>query len=304
MKKALFIGNSINQLESNISWNQLLENIIQNIKKTNIISLEEKPYPLLYEEIYTRGKKYANYDENKIRQEIIDATKQISVNTYHKQLMDLPFENILTTNYDYCLDIATNDSFLVFHKQEHKYNLFRRRETQNQKKIFWHIHGEIDYKQSLTIGYEHYVGAIQKMRNYLTSGIDVQKQKTYRSPYIRKIMNFETDIYSWIDIFLRDEIHIVGLGFDFHEIDLWWLLTYRNRLILDKKIQCGKLFYYHFDKNNIDKKTEAKLALLETLDVKIVKILSKSIDPKFDYESAWDNILEKLKFAVEEENES
>ena len=36
-------------------------------------------------------------------------------------------------------------------------------------------------------------------------------------------------VYSWLDVFLRDDIHIVGLGLDCTEIDLWWAVTYKAR---------------------------------------------------------------------------
>jgi hypothetical protein len=105
-KKALLVGNGINMLESKLSWNGMLEGIIDNMGQNGSISFEDKPYPLLYEEIFTKGIRYADYDEKKIKEEIFILTKTLVHNEYHQKLMDLPFDNILTTNYDYCLEEA------------------------------------------------------------------------------------------------------------------------------------------------------------------------------------------------------
>ena len=99
-KKALLVGNGINMLESRLSWNGMLEGIIDNMGQNGSISFEDKPYPLLYEEIFTKGMKHANYDEKKIKEEIFTLTKTLVHNEYHQKLMDLPIENILTTNYE------------------------------------------------------------------------------------------------------------------------------------------------------------------------------------------------------------
>ncbi len=128
----------------------------------------------------------------------------------------------------------------------------------------------------------------------MTSGISVQGQK-YRSPFIRGKMDFEKeDHYSWIDIFLRDEIHIVGFSFGFDEIDLWWLLSYRNRIMLEKKVKCGKIYYYYFKKDN-NEEEESKLDMLTVLGVTIKPINLDFLNGKQQYKSAWDTFLEEMR---------
>ena len=34
---------------------------------------------------------------------------------------------------------------------------------------------------------------------------------------------------SWVDKFFTDDISIIGLGLNFQEIDLWWILDFRAR---------------------------------------------------------------------------
>ena len=45
---------------------------------------------------------------------------------------------------------------------------------------------------------------------------------------------------SWIDYILVGDVYILGLGMDFAEFDLWWLLGRRLR----ENAGCGKIVYY------------------------------------------------------------
>ncbi len=117
------------------------------------------------------------------------------------------------------------------------------------------------------IGYEHYISSIHNIQ----------------------INQKENKKISWIDIFLNDNIYILGLGLDFGEIDLWWLLSYRNRLILDNKIQKNKVIYIKNKKlissninlseeekiNNIlkNKEEKAKIEMLKVFGVEIKEII-------------------------------
>lgn len=52
-------------------------------------------------------------------------------------------------------------------------------------------------------------------------------------------------MFAWIDVFFTHEIHIIGLGFEFQEMDLWWALSERQRFM--KAIDSGKMpkvYYY------------------------------------------------------------
>ena len=117
------------------------------------------------------------------------------------------------------------------------------------------------------IGYEHYISSIHNIQ----------------------INQKENKKISWIDIFLNDNIYILGLGLDFGEIDLWGLLSYRNRLILDNKIQKNKVIYIKNKKlissninlseeekiNNIlkNKEEKAKIEMLKVFGVEIKEII-------------------------------
>lgn len=54
--KVLLLGNGINRLSNDHSWSDLLDALIKEIGKSEVITnREEKPFTLLYEEIYMRA---------------------------------------------------------------------------------------------------------------------------------------------------------------------------------------------------------------------------------------------------------
>jgi hypothetical protein len=259
----LLIGNGINNLSlPSLSWQDLLGDLIVSINKENVINLEKKPFLHVYEEIYTRALKYTESNENILKNKIVDSTKRIARNNYHDVILDLRFENILTTNYDYNLSPDVSGS----KTKETKYSLYRYQEYKDKK--IWHIHGELNNPESIMIGYEHYMGSIHNIQTHQNKKKDEKKKE------------------SWVDIFLRDDVYILGLGLDFGEIDLWWLLSYRNRLILEDKIPANKIVYIKSKKietfnneiiecekrveNNIKEKEEkAKIEMLQVFGVEI-----------------------------------
>ena len=50
-KSALLVGNGINLLGSNVSWKNMLNQIVRDMNKDGIISFDAKPYPLRYLEL-------------------------------------------------------------------------------------------------------------------------------------------------------------------------------------------------------------------------------------------------------------
>jgi hypothetical protein len=72
--------------------------------------------------------------------------------------------------------------------------------------------------------------------------------------------NFE--IFSWVDHFFVSEMHIIGLGLNFHETDLWWLITYRARWFDKyKKIRSPNRITYHSPKKYKSKNIEKERLL-------------------------------------------
>jgi hypothetical protein len=174
----------------------------------------------------------------------------------------LGLSHIITTNYDYCLE---NSSLApIAHENlesENRYSVFRR--TKVSKSYVWHVHGEINKPKTITLGHEQYAGQLQKLRSHLTS------KKS--SPYRAGISTFELPNrkYSWGDIFLKDEVHIVGFSLDYSEIDIWWLLIFKAQYFSRYGISCGRTFFHYWSDEEKDDKDKGKIVLLKSIKVDV-----------------------------------
>lgn len=256
-------------------------------------SIERMPFSLYFEQLCsaTAGENRIEkkYDalEFLVKEKISEVLDVVPHNKLHVQFADL-FDVILTTNYDYTLE----NTLGPFGQDkpvspESKYSLFRR--TLNSGKSIWHIHGELHRPNSIVLGYDHYVGYVQKIRNYVTTGIDVSNVEfLVRSPFANGIAAFEEGkYYSWVDHFLRDTVHIVGLGLDFSEVDLWWLLL--NKWRRGSPVS-GKTYFY--DINSGEGRKSARNSLLQSFGVTLVSVSADS------YESGYEKIFSEVKRIV------
>ena len=151
--KVLLLGNGINRLSNEYSWSDLLDELIKATGKSEVITYrEEKPFTLLYEEIYLRTLKHLQCKEIRLKEKIANLVlSKFTPNEFHTKFLNLNVEHILTTNYDYNLERSSyNDHGKAANVlTERKYNLFRRRNVNDR--YIWHIHGEADAPNSINL---------------------------------------------------------------------------------------------------------------------------------------------------------
>jgi len=260
MKPAILVGNDINNINNNLSWSDLLIEVVRDLGVSiDLNNMQSKPFPLLYEEIYLTAIKQKKIVERNLKEAIRDRVDDIQFNSIHERITQSKlFEHILTTNYEYSLEYAfgANDSDyknlgLV---NERRYSIFRNHRINDL--TFWHIHGEVDHPGSILLGYEQYSGQLQAMRNYVATGISYRKKEAKLLPLLHRMGKRGYQMHSWVDLFFLTDVHIVGLSLDFAESDLWWLLNYRARMKfghgrtqkqypeLVRKLKRSKIFYY------------------------------------------------------------
>lgn len=267
---SLLIGNGINNIIIGNSW----FDVLNSLGKTYEIKIDTngKPFPLAYEEIYFNisNKNVNGFSESKIKDSIASKIKLIQPNEIHEKILELECNNILTTNYDlafeYCLDNSIRSEDLKNEGviKESKYNIFRHHKIKN--KNIWHIHGALNNPSSIILGYEHYSGYLQSMRGYTTTGSQYSNE-SFNQPLTKRLERNDVG-NSWIDDFFTKDVYIVGLNLDFVEIDLWWLLTFRERNRITKKINLQhEVIYYiprYFYENPASK---PKIDLLKSVGV-------------------------------------
>ena len=146
-----------------------------------------------------------------------------------------------------------------------------------EKKIrLWNMHGSFDIEERIMLGLYEYCESVTKLKRMfeLSNGL----------------LNAEIDKNSWPYVMLHSNVYILGFGLGYEEIDLWYFLTIRKRLIREKIIERNKIIYYSINDNSLD---IGKAKLLEALDVEVEPI-------PFDwseraYEKAYDKIYKMIK---------
>ena len=241
MKDVLLLGNGINNLSKNrITWDELLNDIVNLCDNT--ISIKKKKLPILYEESFLKAAKLIGKSEKTLKEEIAKLIGSIEHNSIHEKLLQLNVFDIITTNYDHTLQnylIKNGKYFTNENKSENEFNIFRFNEISGKR--FWHIHGDISKPKSIVLGFDFYCRQTHKIEDYLKTKYDGK----FLIPFIVRYNENLITNDSWIDLFFTANIHIVGLGLGFEETDLWWLLTQRARLKIDKKLKPdNKIFYY------------------------------------------------------------
>ena len=267
MEVTLFVGNGINRLEAerDVSWGKVLEDLARKLGRQSLLDLRDnKPFTLIYETLLVKLFQRGNKQDLLLKKYVSNSMLEMMPNQYHRKFLNLGVKNIITSNYDYCFEMVSQTEIKHFNvKRESKYSAFRR--TKVGDAYIWHIHGEVEEPESIMLGYEQYGGYLQKIRKYL---LPSQKRRELNIANLKK--KFDRRLTnSWVDLFLRDEVHILGFSMDYSEIDIWWLLVFKAQCQARYGIKPGRTIYYHWTKSKEDDLDRAKLQLLEALGVKI-----------------------------------
>lgn len=268
-EKVLLIGNGINNISQEYTWSDLIDNLIDFIGAAGQIQTNNKPFPLLYEEIFVEAVKNRGFTEIQIKEFIGKEVEKLKSNELHEAFLRLDAQNILTTNYDFTFEdkLTLNASKLKNNGvvKESLYSIFRHYQVGN--KNIWHIHGDANYSNSITLGYEHYSGYLQQMRNYVVTGTGTSYKYIKLESLAKRLKNSELqNNQSWLDFFFTKDIYIIGLTLDFIEIHLWWLLTFRQRAKLTKEMNLNNKIIYFYP-NSLAEKIQNKIQLLRSNDI-------------------------------------
>jgi hypothetical protein len=262
----LLVGNGPNRVAGNSSWASLLNDVSQAVGGTPVSEEDYRttPFPILYERLLLEARRNRNWTETRLKEEIAERNRSVKSGDIHRAIMAAPFDEVMTTNYDQALEQVlagpapkVTGSPLV---PETRYSLFRHVQASDGRTL-WYIHGDCRRPTSILLGYEQYSGFLQQMRLYVTAGVHYQKLTA--GPVFRCDKRTQ-DRRSWVTRFFDADVWILGLGLDFVEIHLWWLLTYRARL-RSRSIATTNVIRYMC--RGGAKGEGAKLAMLRTLDV-------------------------------------
>lgn len=282
MKQTILFGNGINRVcNDNLEWGNVLERINKGTIPRDEDGQCSIPYTFLYEDIIINrvdthlSSNGFSFIEQDIKQVVIDYLCEVqthSNNSLYDQLFDIPANYYLTTNYDTVYSNALNNkgfTRIAQNNNELAYNMRRWRQWKNaRRKIqIWPIHGTIDARNSIMLGFDHYSGSISRLYDYLNTGkytraevskvnndLSDYRKTSSRLPYIiyRISHSLETQLLYWVDTFFMSDVHIIGNAFKFDEIDLWWILNKRMRLMKSYfGIIKNTVYYYGYVEKDI-----------------------------------------------------
>lgn len=262
--QVLLLGNGLTR-NTGYSWEQFIEKCVRKdvdldlYKKDGVFQV---PNTILSLATMNADDTQRHSDYAHILSEI-----QYVENLYINQLIKLPVDSVLTTNYTYEIeyamenkypDLAANDKRKYSHCTEkdakyliHTYNRFEKFPH------IWHIHGEARRKSSLILSHDEYARLTNKIIEFLNGR---------KNHYVKYSDNIQ--MKSWIDYFVLSDLYILGCGLDFAEFDLWWLINRRLR----EKATIGKIYFYEPETHGNQYKLTAMRNSgieVETLNIKI-----------------------------------
>lgn len=262
-ENTLFLGNGFSRsVFRNVpSWGELFEGVTTSVQN----------YAILYEKFFLQRKRDGKSEED-VKQELISRIQgRFSGKNIRGEILDPGrfgvylrahhISNILTTNYDngiesilceLCgyteerpLDIVSEKIYSI-----RTYRLFTHKKCGHKIKL-WKIHGDLDRIRSITLGFDHYCGALSKLSEYIKGSYRssrTDQQLTYGGPMVDKCRKQLFDGISWGELFFSTDLYIVGFGMDFSEIDIWWLLNKRARMTVDIPEIDNKIVYLYNSK--------------------------------------------------------
>ena len=270
--RVLMLGNGVLQLAGGGSWGALLDAISSvPVEKEK---LTEVPYAMQPECL-------CGVDVEEVQRKTASAIQDSQVHTILRQLVEMPFDAILTTNYTYEIEDAITGgkwddrqrrkAFCALDGNTHVHhntcicNLVTG--SGGRTIPVFHLHGERLRKHSLVLSYYSYANAVSRLVS-----LNKQRGNAYQE---KQEANEPLQVLSWLDYFLMGDVYGVGFGFDTSEFDIWWAIERKAR----EKAKHGRLCAYMI--TNHDRNLPHEI-LFEAMAVRY-----KRLDAVSGYENAY-----------------
>ena len=222
-------------------------------------------------------------------------------------------QNVMTTNYDKGIEDIRCDfnGYAIDWLEDVKrdagekiYSIRRRIKLKSEKNrplYIWKIHGDIDNLASVSLGFDHYCGTLAKIDSYIKGRYQSDSGFSCLIPMIDKC-NDKTDgsfdNISWVELFFNSNIYIAGLGLDYAEVDIWWLLNKRARLNKQGLPIMNKIVYLYnsYDLGDVEVDPDKAAYMRRAFENK--KKILKSFNVEFARIDTDDNYLPSIFSAI------
>ena len=256
--RVLILGNGLNLAygRRSVSWKNLItDGTDQNVPDTITV-------PLSLEVVLRTGNNALDILRRR-RSELYGRVDTPELRDALRELLSMGFDEILTTNYSYELEEAALGIEEVTDKElvkmirsttgfvDRKYLLHSYHEVENGGNVnrIWHIHGEARKPSSMILDHYQYGALLNRFVNFC------RWRENERGAGEPRLAEKE----SWLDVYLDAEVFILGQGFDFAEMDLWWLLNRKN---MENKRR--NVYFYE---PRTDREYDAKIELMKLYGV-------------------------------------
>ena len=273
----LMLGNGILRLNGGGDWAALLRDI--RTPPAVDTNLDGIPYAMQPECL-------CGTDVEEVQRKTALSIKTGKPHPILEELLCLPFDAILTTNYTYEIEEALTGKDWSDDKERRKAftaldghpkvrhntyicNLVRARDGRDVP--VFHIHGEKARKHSLILSYYSYANSVFRLIE-----LNRKRANTYQE---YQSEGKQITCLSWLDYFLIGNVYAVGFGFDPSEFDVWWAIERKAR----EKAEHGKLKAYIID--NPEKHLPQDV-LLPAMDAELTRISDEK-----GYPGAYQSIL-------------
>lgn len=288
MEKTILYGNGVNLLGGGLSWDEVLLRISKketlpqiqsNTLKYEYIILpqaEGKTYLLKFGNALLKfnGKLLSRHKntEEELKSSLCTELIRKGPSSFYDKLVELDADNYITTNYElflppkFGIQLQYSEAELIY-----KHLCL---DKDGRHKTFWNIHGDTSSSKDIILGLSDYCKYVAKINDYLSNSNEV-------------------NIPCWIDLLFNTDVHILGLGMGYEEVDLWNILTTRKRKKRSNSDDCkNRIYYYAIRDKSYD---PGKMELLKALDVNVVNVEFNNSDKA--YTNAYEKIFELIKNA-------
>lgn len=305
----LLVGNGINQAFEDfndafipkkenwdfkgMSWENIVKQIILNCN-SGLKYEDIKNLPMTLQ-IVTASKDDVKTVMKSLSESMVADKIADEKSLFLQKVLELPIKNILTTNYSYELEQAAGipaKKYYYFRcrkdtdtvkKSIKKLRLYTYSDLSQVDRKIWHIHGDVATPDSVVMGHFYYGKLLREIQ------LRIRNFMPYCKGCIRQGEDFESK--SWVDMFLTRDVYMFGFGFDFSEMDLWWLAACKKKDFPDTKI------HYYAPKGEI---TPGKRALFEAYNI----ITHEDFEVKDkNYKSYYNKVIEEIKSNLKEGQE-
>ena len=267
---ALVIGNGIHRYcpQSVNSWDDLLLRLAHR----NGINLTAMPQGASATEVFDVIELRARRRSGELAKEFCDLMSGWRPLNHHKAIMDWSIRHavpVLTTNFDEVLSEAANANlmrpdvkgFTDWYPWDSRY-AFDLLDNPCDAFGIWHINGMAKYARSIRLGLTHYMGSVQRTRDWLHRGEERLFEAKDRVRWAGR--------RTWLHLIFNKPLLIFGLGLRENEVFLRWLLIERARYF-NKFEDRYKSAWYVYNDNPHDTTQRGRHFFLEKIGIRCIK---------------------------------